>query len=79
MNKKTTDKEPVFGTLLDLLKIRQTDPAIIPDNAQFCFMLHDVRAGEIQKVEVSDLSEWLRDGSFESTDRLYISFLVKEF
>ena len=42
-------------------------------------MLHDERANEIQKIAVDDLFEWLNDGSLEKTDKLYISFLIKEY
>jgi hypothetical protein len=35
--------------------------------------------GEIQKIEADELDEWLNDGSFEKNNKLYISFLVKEF
>jgi hypothetical protein len=80
METTASNKLSLYKAFIDVMKARKDDSAIPEkDQAQFCFMLHDEVAGTIQKVEVDDLFEWLSDGSFEKTDKLYISFLVKEF
>jgi hypothetical protein len=73
-------KKNFYHVLLDYMKYRKTlGENMNSDELKFCFMLHDEVQNEIQKVEVADLFEWLQDGSFEKTDKLYISFLVKEY
>ena len=80
MRPTADNKDTFYNTLINLMKHRQSDTQIPEkDKSKFCFMLHDERANEIQKIEVDDLFEWLNDGSLEKTDKLYISFLVKEY
>lgn len=70
----------IYNTLVQIINHRKNKEALIePDKVKFCFMLHDEVLNEIQKIELTDLSEWMNDGSFEKTDKLYISFLINEF
>ncbi|MBA3681920.1 MAG: hypothetical protein H0W73_12280 [Bacteroidetes bacterium] len=81
MRDSTSDKtNSVYNSILNILNSRKENcPVDKGDEVRFCFMLHDQVLNEIQKVEVNDLHEWLSDGSFEKTDKLYISFLIKEY
>ena len=73
-------KDSLFHAFLHLLEQGNVNmPLQEKTGKEYCFMLHDEVLDEIQKVEAYQLHEWLSDGSFEKNDKLYISFLVKEF
>ena len=51
----------------------------ISENMSVCFMLHDEVLDEIYKIELHEFNEWLNDGSFEKTDKLYLSIKIQDF
>ena len=78
--KMEKSNDTLYNAFIKLMKHNKTDKQIAEQGKlKYCFMLHDEGLNEIQKVETDDFFEWLNDGSFEKNDKLYISFLVKEF
>jgi hypothetical protein len=72
--------DTLYNAFIKLIKNNKSiKENVEQEKYKYCFMLHDEGLNEIQKIEADDFFEWFKDGSFEKNDKLYISFLVKEF